>query len=307
MWAMRRPYGSRMLLVVSCALAILLAGLAIVQYRWSARVAAADAEREKEHLNSALALFATEFNGLATQAMSFLENQARTALQSAQPLPALPKLIGELYYLEMPANGSPVVRKLTPEGVFAAAPLPGWVDFPRCSQLAIEQPPAFVTPIFDIATSETNTNLDNHVRSTVRWRQDRCFVAVLDQPYLASILIPQLIRQSFGETSVREYDFSVVSRKRPAAPLYGGALRADLRMPFFALQNPLPSPGAPLASSPPPRPGVCSSCAASRRWSPRDALTFPTSWDPASGNSRWRTRACLWPRLSSRPAAATCY
>jgi hypothetical protein len=145
---MGRPHGSRTLLAVSGALAILLAALAVVQYRWSTRVAAADRQRETEHLESAASLFANEFNGIAGQAAEFLQNDGWAALRSGDRLAPVPKLIGELYYLDIPLEGAPKARRLTDQGIFAPSPVPEWIDMPRCFAHAIEQPPALVTPVY---------------------------------------------------------------------------------------------------------------------------------------------------------------
>jgi hypothetical protein len=59
---------------------------ATIQYRSSRRVAAADAQREKEHLESGASLFATEFNGMVSGAVAFLESSAWQAVKSGQSL-----------------------------------------------------------------------------------------------------------------------------------------------------------------------------------------------------------------------------
>ena len=92
---MGRPYGSRTILIICGALAILLGALAAVQYRWSARVAAADAQREKEHLQAAATLFSQEFNTVAAQAVTFLQNDGAAAVKSGSPLTGVPKLLGD--------------------------------------------------------------------------------------------------------------------------------------------------------------------------------------------------------------------
>src|SRR5438270_9594417 len=102
---MGKSAGSRTLIAICSVLVVLLAALAVVQYRWSARVAAADAQREREHLESAASLFATEFNSYAEQANTFLQNDARNALQSGQRVASTPKLIQDIYYLEFAADG----------------------------------------------------------------------------------------------------------------------------------------------------------------------------------------------------------
>ncbi|MGP8244078.1 MAG: sensor histidine kinase [Bryobacteraceae bacterium] len=248
---MGRRFGSRILLATGAALAVLLAALAVVQYRWSTRVAAADAQREREHLDSAAALFASEFNGIVGQAVDFLQNDARTAFESGQRLAAVPKLIGELYYLEIPPQGAPRAQRLNADGLFAPFPLPAWMPIPRCAELAIEQPPALVASVYDIATAENHGSKGTRILKTFRWRQDRCFLARIDEAYLRNTLFPQLIRQSFGPTAAAEYDFAVVSLHRPRDALYGAPRRADLRRPFFSVPSPLTLSRTAFAGSPP--------------------------------------------------------
>ena len=241
---MQRSFGSRTLVTICGALAVLLAALAVVQYRWSTRVAAADAQREKEHLDSAASLFASEFNEIAGQAVAFLQNDAWPALQSGKRLASVPKLIGELYYLDFPAHGAPKARRLTAEGFFAPSSIPAWMAIPRCATLAIQQPPALVAPIYDISTVETRQATGIRILRTFRQQVERCFVARVDAAYLRDVLFPQLIRESFGGTAAREYDFAVVLRDGAPEAVYGAPLRADLRKPFFSI--------APVLSKAPP-------------------------------------------------------
>ncbi len=247
---MGRSFGSRALLAIGGALVILLAGLAAVQYRWSTRVAAADAQRETEHLESAASLFAGEFNGMVGQATRFLQNDAWAALQSHERLAGVPKLIGELYYLDIPSQGAPKVEQLTAGGLFQPSPAPAWMAIPHCATLAIEEPTALVAPVYDIAAAESRSASGTRILKTFRWRPDRCFVARIDESYLRGTLFPQLIRQSFGERAAAEYDFAVVSHDRPDRAFYGGPLRADLRKQFFSVPNPLALRG-PSGVSPP--------------------------------------------------------
>jgi two-component system, OmpR family, sensor histidine kinase SenX3 len=236
---MGRQFGSRTLLAICAIMAVLLAALAAVQYRWSTRVAAADAQREKEHLDSAAALFGSRFNAIATQARTFLQNDARTALESGQRLTGVPKLIGELYYLDLPARGARKAQRLTAGGVFAPSPLAGWMTIPHCADVALEQPLALVTPIYDVIAVENRSAVGIRMLKTFR-ELPRCFVARIDETYLRDTLFPRLIRESFGETSSKEYDFAVVPLSGPRDAIYGKALRADVQTPFFSIRPPLP-------------------------------------------------------------------
>lgn len=249
---MRALSGSRSLFVVCLGLTALLAALAVVQYRWSTRVAAADAQREREHLTSAAALFENEFNGVTTRAMQFLQRDAHEALNSGQALTDVPKLLADLYYLEVPEKGSQRVRRLTADGSFVAASMPEWMGASGCAGFVREDPPALISPVFDVVTTEGGGPRDTRVLRMFRRRMDECFAARIDQAYLRDKLFPQLIRKSFGETVVQEYDFAVVSSRGQGSPLYGAPVRADLRKPFFPLMAHLPMlPDAPFG--PPPQ------------------------------------------------------
>ena len=230
---MKWPFGFRALLAVSSALAILLATLAAVQYRWSTRVAAADAQREREHLDTAASLFANEFNDAVAKANELIQNDAQTALKSGVQLPPLPKLIEELYYLDVSAQGRPQVKRLNAEGFFVASPLPAWMPPAHCPFAILEQPLALASPVFDISRVEKGGALGVRILRTSR--NDRCLIARLDERYLRQKLFPQLLKESFGETSLKEYDFAVVPRNRSGKALYGEPLRADVEKPFFSV------------------------------------------------------------------------
>jgi two-component system sensor histidine kinase SenX3 len=237
--------GARTLLAIT---AVLLAALAVVQYRWAARVAAADAQREREHLDSAAALFASEFNGIAAQAAAFLQNDAWAAVRSHQSLAAPPALLSEIYYIEIPANAPSRTERLQTDGRFAAADRPAWV-LPHCAAIALEDPPAIVSPIFDFDTVESEAGSAAQIVRAVRRSAERCFVARLDVPYLRDTLLPQLVRKSFGATAAADYDFAVVSR--PGRLIYGRTLRADVSKEFFSIPPSDLAFGKPRLRTPP--------------------------------------------------------
>jgi two-component system sensor histidine kinase SenX3 len=244
---MGRSPGVRTLVVVSVALAVLLAALAVVQYRWSVRVSAADEQREKEHLSSAAALFATEFNALAGEAVGFLQNDAAAALRNKQALGKPPKLISEIYAMETGPEGPREVERLGVDGRFAAASLPSWAAKVTCESFVLSSPPAIVAPLFEVAIATKETGAAMRMVRTIQRQPGRCFVARLDEGYLRQTLIPRLIRESFGPTAASEYDFAVVSREAGHTAEYGKPARADLREPFFApvplrLKQRLPEP-----------------------------------------------------------------
>jgi two-component system, OmpR family, sensor histidine kinase SenX3 len=242
---------SRALLAFCGVLVVLLGALAALQYRWSARVAQADVQREREHLRAAAALFTTGFNAHAERAVAFLQNDASRAVKSGEPLKPVPPLLAELYYLETPADRPSAVRRLTGEGLFAPAPTPAWMTQPRCATATLEQPPALIVPIYEITTAETRGGPAGlHIMNMVQVRGNRCFVAPIDQAWLKATVSPKLL-QAFGPTAALDYDFAIVSHNRPDHALYGTPLtaRADLRRQFFAAP---PSPALPKPLLPSP-------------------------------------------------------
>jgi signal transduction histidine kinase len=73
---------------------------------------------------------------------------------------------------------------------------------------------------------------------------DRCLVARIDEQYLRAARIPELLKKSFGETSWNEYDFAVVPRNHSTGPLYGAAVKPDVRKSFFSV-SPIHLPPVP--------------------------------------------------------------
>lgn len=234
-WLMGRAFGSRTLLLTCCMLTVLLAALAVVQYRWSARVAAADVQREEEYLNSAAALFATRFNEIVGETAGFLQNEAKAAVEAGRDLPPIPPLIDEVYYLHLPEKGAKEVMHLAEGGRFSPSPLPEWLSLPHCAPIAYERPLAMVVPIYDINTLEDRGPQGIRVLKTLRRQPERCFAATIDQTNLRDRLLPDLIRQTFGQTASEEYDFAVVSRGQARGTLYGPPVRADLKKMFFSM------------------------------------------------------------------------
>jgi signal transduction histidine kinase len=237
---MGRFAGSRSLIAIGVVLVVLLAALAVVQYRWSTRVASADAQREREHLDSAASLFASEFNGMVGQALTFLENNARTALDSGEPLTGVPKIVAEVYFIDTPAGGKRRAKRLGADGLFSPAPVPEWISPRCCPGMLIEEPLALVAPLFEMDTRERRGISGVRVQGRFRFLRERLFVGRIDQAYLRDQAFPQLIRRSFGETAAAEYDFDVAPLDRPRDTIYGTPLRADLRKPFFSMAEPLP-------------------------------------------------------------------
>jgi two-component system, OmpR family, sensor histidine kinase SenX3 len=243
----------RSLVGICGALVLLLGVLGFVQYRWSKRMAAADAQREREHLEASATLFATQFNRAVLDTVEFLQDDAQSAVRSGVRLTSVPKLVGELYFLDV-SRPRPVVRRLDSSGTFASASEPKWMLPAQCSTTVIEQPLSLVSPTFDMVSGVDDQGHGVHVRR--RSRGNRCLIARLDDSYIRNTLFPQLLKDSFGDTSLKEYDFAVRSRERARGLLYGNRLTPDLTRPFFAI---LP------ASLPPPVKGFTDPKAPTRK------------------------------------------
>ncbi len=213
------------------ALAVLIAALAAMQYQWSTRVAAADAQREKEHLNASASLFAEKFNQVAREAVAFLQDDALQAIRTNSPIKPIPALFGDVYYADIHGGGLVTAQKWMADGRFAAAALPVWASPLHCSSVAIEEPPAIVAPAEELLGMPADGS------KTVRlMRTDigHCFVATINLETVRTKLFPQLIAASFA-TAANDYDFSIVWRTDPQKIVAGSIKPADLRTPFFSV------------------------------------------------------------------------
>ncbi|MGH9523324.1 MAG: sensor histidine kinase [Terriglobales bacterium] len=248
---MKSPFGSRIAPAIYIAVAVLLAAVAVVQYRWSARVAAADAQREREHLDTAASLFANELNDTVGQAVEFMQEDAQRALKSGERLAAPPKLIGELDYVDATAAGTRKVKRLSADGYFVDSSPPAWMPAPACTVGVLLDPPALVSPILDI--TQLKQGAVHAVRIFQAFGRDRCLVGRIDVEYLRTTLFPQLLQKSFGESAWKDYEFAVTQPQRPQRPIYGSVWAPDIRRPI----SPVPAirlrrPGNPALSAPEP-------------------------------------------------------
>ncbi|MGO4212151.1 sensor histidine kinase [Terriglobus sp. 2YAB30_2] len=245
---MHLRFGFRTLIAICVTLAILLGVVAVVQYRWSKRVAAADIQREREHLNASASLFVTRFNRNIADAVGFLQNDAQTAWSTGAPLPALPKVLQELYLLDT-SGSQPRVRRADASGTFAAVSTPEWMKPVDCMSLISTQPLAITSPLFNPVGEEPAPGRSRIVLRTSRG--GRCFVALLNEDFIKGTLVPALLQETFGESSINDYDFAIVSRDRDSERIYGPRVTPDLRRTFFTvpLRSLLPAPKRPPSTS----------------------------------------------------------
>jgi signal transduction histidine kinase len=248
---MHLRFGFRTLIAICVTLATLLGVVAFVQYRWSKRVLAADLQREREHLDLSASLFASRFNRNVTDTVSFLQNDAQTAWATNAPLPSLPKLVKELYLID--ASGlQPHVLSASHSGIFTAIAIPDWMHPGDCTATISQQPLAITTPLFQPIVEKTKQGQSLFRIS----RANHCFIALLDEEFIKTRTVPELLLESFGKSSISDYDFAVIQRHSDAQRIYGPKITPDFRKPFFAvsLRNFPPMPGPPAnAPSPPGR------------------------------------------------------
>ena len=242
---MKRFLTTPVLLIV-CIIVLVVGVLPVIQYRWSARVAAADAQREREHLESSSTLFTTKFNAMALRAVESIQNDAWNAYRSGEPLTNVPRLVQELYLLDFSDAGAHA-KRLNEAGLFVAADAPAWIP-QRCSSRALANPTALILPVYDLRLTANAPAQGMQVLQAFGHTVDRCFAARINEAYVRDELAPGLIRQSFGDSAVRDYDFSIVSRGKDGTVLYGSRVKPDLAKAFFStiptrLRPPLPSDG----------------------------------------------------------------
>src|SRR5689334_7417163 len=208
---MHLRFGFRTLIAICVTLAILLGVVAFVQYRWSKRVAAADIQREREHLNASASLFVTRFNRNIADVVGFLQNDAQTAWSTTAPVPAFPKALKELYLLDT-SGPQPRVQRADASGIFAAVSTPEWMKPVDCMSLISTQPLGIISPLFDSVREEPAPGRERIVLRTSRG--GRCFVALLNEDFIKGTVIPALLQETFGESSMNDYEFAIVSRDR---------------------------------------------------------------------------------------------
>ncbi|MEZ2348293.1 sensor histidine kinase [Terriglobus sp. RCC_193] len=246
---MHLRFGFRTLIAICVTLAILLGVVAFVQYRWSKRVLTADLQREREHLDLSASLFASRFNRNIADAVSFLQNDAQTAWTTNAPLPSLPRLVKDLYLID--ASGArPRVLHANSSGTFTAVATPDWMHPEECTATISQQPLAITTPLFQPVVEKTKQGQSLFRIS----RANHCFIALLDEDFIRTTLIPKLLPETFGKSSMNDYDFAIVPRHRDAQRIYGPKITPDLRKPFFAvsLRNFPLIPGRPTNAPTPP-------------------------------------------------------
>lgn len=239
----------RTLIAICITLATLLGVVALMQYRWSKRVLTADLQREREHIDLSASLFASRFNRNIADTVSYLQNDAQTAWSTNAPLPPLPRLVKELYLVDV-SGTQPHIQRARRSGSFTAVATPDWMHPEECAATMSQQPLTITTPLFQSVVEKTKQG-QNLFRIS---RANHCFIALLDEDFIKTTLIPRLLQESFGNSSMNDYDFAIVPRHRDTQRIYGPRVTPDLRKPFFSVspRNLPPMPRRPNNAPTPP-------------------------------------------------------
>src|SRR5579871_4855384 len=111
-----RARASRLLIGVCCALAVLLAVMAVMQYRWATLVADGEARRTKAALDTAASLFARDFDRQLAQIYIYLQNGGARAVRQRAPFTGAPPLIRDFYYVEPRETGFWIFQRIGRDG-----------------------------------------------------------------------------------------------------------------------------------------------------------------------------------------------
>jgi hypothetical protein len=210
-------FGRRTLTAICVPLAIFLGIMAVMPYRWARRVAAADVQREREHLATSAALFVTHFNRNIAAVVGYLGDDVQTAVVDRGPVSAPPRIVKGLYLVDE-AGALVHVERLDAVGSFSAVATPEWIQPGACMNLISEHPL--------VITSSMPGSAAGH---------RRCLYALLDESYMRGTLVPQILREAFGESSMEDYDFAIVSRWGQQERVYGPKIVPELRWTFFTI------------------------------------------------------------------------
>lgn len=244
-------YSSRLLVAVSAVLSALLIALAVIQYRWAGRVAQADLERTRNHLQSSAALFAREFNLALVEAYVFFQSQAGDSETPPAPLAHmadLPRIAKDVYLLDLTKNAEPRLYHLQHDGAWAALQrdsaqfqtIAGSMmrrasdGTTSCDSRLLDEVPALIIPLaarMQLVVNGRNAGLR------------RCMYVGLDEEYLRGQLLPDLVQRNFGKDAGTLYSFTVRSRSNSRRIFYssgglpeGREIRPDVEQPLFAIR-----------------------------------------------------------------------
>jgi signal transduction histidine kinase len=221
---------------VSVALAVLVGGLAALQYRWLGQVSDAERDRMRASVRARATQVGETFDREITRAYFLLQLDPATREQRDWPAyaarvqawrasSAFPGMVSDLLLAERGTNGSITLQRFNGEaGTFEpaewperAVPLRDWFEkWGPVVQPLRPDVPALVMPTPDLRVNRGNVRIEAiEGRPAVA-----CVFALLDAKYLTGEMLPELLRRHFGTGSALEYDAIVRDREPPAKVLY---------------------------------------------------------------------------------------
>jgi signal transduction histidine kinase len=228
--------GSTRLLWVSLGLAVLVTGLAALQYRWLGQVSDGERDRMRASVRARATQVGEDFDREITRAYFMLQLDPNTREQRDWPAYAarlqawrasspFPRMVNDVLLAERGTDGSITLQRFNAEtGVFEraewperAAPLRQWFEsWPPVIQPIRPDVPALVMPTPDLRVSRGNVRIE-----TIEGRPAvACVFALLDARYMTEDMLPTLLRRQFGTGPALEYDAIVRDREQPARVLY---------------------------------------------------------------------------------------
>jgi signal transduction histidine kinase len=233
----RRSTPNRMKrVVIPLALAMLVAGLAALQYRWLGQVSDAERDRMRASVRARATQIGETFDREITRAYFLLQLDPQSReqrdwsvyaarVQAWRASSAFPGIVDELLLAERGTDGSVTLQRFNVEaGTFApaewparAVPLREWFEkWGPVIQPIRPDVPALVMPTPDLRVNKGNVRIEAiEGRPAVA-----CVFALLDAKYLTGEMLPELLRRHFGAGSALEYDAIVREREQPAKVLY---------------------------------------------------------------------------------------
>jgi signal transduction histidine kinase len=267
----RLPLG----VVIPVALAVLVAALAVLQYRWLGQVSAAERERMKTTLMQRADAFARDFDrevlhlylalqtesaGLALRDWTAFSRRYDIWRQSAE----YPQIVKAIYFVEREEAATPLLQYKPDARTFEVVDWPddlavvrerirqpdGRIDSSPGAQartfLLRREPIIPSIPALVLSLPVVQPLSGNDSRSKVSFQlSSRFLIAVLDRSYLESTLLPALAARHFPEQDAADYRFGVLDNGAQAAAIYshgvasGATLdpgKADAVVPFFSLR-----------------------------------------------------------------------
>jgi signal transduction histidine kinase len=221
---------------VSVALALLVGGLAALQYRWLGQVSDAERDRMRASVRARATQVGETFDREITRAYFLLQLDPQTREQRDWPVyaarvqawrnsSAFPGMVSDLLLAERGPEGSITLQRFNAEaGTFEpaewperAVPLRDWFEkWGPVIQPIRPDVPALVMPTPDLRVSRGNVRIE-----AIEGRHAvACVFALLDAKYLIGEMLPELLRRQFGSGSALEYDAIVRDGEQPAKVLY---------------------------------------------------------------------------------------